>query len=93
MGDWPAKGGQKLCIVQAKNLKLPMNSDPKVWKYAGAGASTMLFNDFYLGSEHPGGANFLLGDGSARFLNESISFTVYQDLGTIAGGEANRLNQ
>jgi prepilin-type processing-associated H-X9-DG protein len=89
--DWPATGGTKICIVTAKNLKLPMNSDPKIWKYGGAGKSTMLFNDFFLGSEHPGGANFLFGDGSAKFLNETISFPIYQDLGTIAGGETNKL--
>jgi prepilin-type N-terminal cleavage/methylation domain-containing protein/prepilin-type processing-associated H-X9-DG protein len=88
---WPETGGSKLCIVTAKNLKLPMNSDPKIWKYGGAGKSTMLFNDFFLGSEHPGGAIFLFGDGSANFLNETISFPIYQEFGTIAGGETNKL--
>jgi prepilin-type N-terminal cleavage/methylation domain-containing protein/prepilin-type processing-associated H-X9-DG protein len=49
-------------------------------------------------SQHPGGANFLLGDGSVRFLKETIdmgspsytppvSYGVYRKLSTIKGGE------
>lgn len=32
------------------------------------------------GSNHPGGANFVLGDSSGRFLNETISMTTLQRL-------------
>lgn len=35
----------------------------------------------------PGGANFAMGDGSVHFFSESIDFTLFGDLGTIAGGE------
>jgi prepilin-type N-terminal cleavage/methylation domain-containing protein/prepilin-type processing-associated H-X9-DG protein len=49
----------------------------------------------YYGSEgtseafafHPGGANFLLGDGSVRFLKETIPMRTFAGLITRAGGE------
>jgi prepilin-type processing-associated H-X9-DG protein len=38
-------------------------------------------------SLHPGGANFLLADGSVRFIREDIDFRAYQALSSIQGGE------
>lgn len=38
-------------------------------------------------SKHPGGADFAFGDGSVRFLNETISHEVYRCLGNRADGE------
>ena len=38
-------------------------------------------------SFHPGGANFVLGDGAVRFLSETIEPTVYQQLGHRADGK------
>jgi prepilin-type N-terminal cleavage/methylation domain-containing protein/prepilin-type processing-associated H-X9-DG protein len=38
-------------------------------------------------SMHPGGANFLFGDGSVHFLRSTINGKTYQSLCTIAGGE------
>ena len=39
------------------------------------------------GSEHPGGAQFLRGDGSVVFLSETINLRTQAALGTIDGGE------
>ena len=38
-------------------------------------------------SMHPGGANFLFGDGSVHFLASGIDGYTFQYMGTIAGGE------
>jgi prepilin-type N-terminal cleavage/methylation domain-containing protein/prepilin-type processing-associated H-X9-DG protein len=39
-------------------------------------------------SYHPGGVNALFGDGSARFVKDSINGRTWRALGTIAGSEA-----
>jgi prepilin-type N-terminal cleavage/methylation domain-containing protein/prepilin-type processing-associated H-X9-DG protein len=38
-------------------------------------------------SYHPGGVNALLGDGSVRFVKQSVNGQVWRALGTVAGGE------
>ncbi len=38
-------------------------------------------------SHHPGGVNLLFGDGSVRFIKDSVNLVVWQALGTRAGGE------
>ena len=42
-------------------------------------------DDFH--SLHPGGSNFLIGDGSIRFVKETINPQVFSYLATRAGGE------
>jgi prepilin-type N-terminal cleavage/methylation domain-containing protein len=42
-------------------------------------------DDFF--SPHPGGAYFLLGDGSVRFIKQSVNMEVYRGLSSRNGGE------
>ncbi len=43
------------------------------------------------GSQHPGGANFALGDGSVRFLDESIDLNMYRQLSQIDSGQVKQV--
>ncbi len=49
--------------------------------------SIATFNDIAFGSMHSAGANFLMGDGSARFILDSINLGTYRALASIDGGE------
>lgn len=43
------------------------------------------FQDFR--SYHPGGINATVGDGSTRFITDSVTLEIFQGLGTLDGGE------
>jgi len=46
------------------------------------------FNDISFGSNHVGGTNFLLGDGSVRIVRDAVGFAVYQAMSSYNGKEA-----
>ncbi|MDY0168939.1 MAG: DUF1559 domain-containing protein [Thermoguttaceae bacterium] len=60
-----------------KNVAYPINP----------GATLGRFNDAGFGSQHPGGTQFLLADGSTHFVSESINFDVYLSTASRDGGE------
>lgn len=52
-----------------------------------AGTSDNVANNSGFGSLHPGGAQFLLGDGSTHFIAETVDLTTYDRLGQRNDGE------
>ena len=63
----------------AKNVVNGINTTP----YNGSNN----FNDVSFGSQHTGGCNFALGDGSVRFIRDSITLNTYLSLASMNGGE------
>ncbi len=66
-----------------KNVTYPINSTFY--------NSSNNFNDISFGSNHSGGCHFLLGDGSVRFVSESIDLNLYKALASVKSGEAAQL--
>jgi len=60
-------------------------TDPVAW---ASDARNLGMGQFGFRSQHPGGANFVMGDGSVRFIKETIDvIRVFRPLSTRAGGE------
>lgn len=51
------------------------------------GTAAFAAYEFSFGSKHTGGANFGFGDGSVRFLSQSVDLVTYRGLGSRNGGE------
>jgi prepilin-type N-terminal cleavage/methylation domain-containing protein len=63
--------------LTSKNIRFPLNS-----------GNDDLWNSVAMGSNHPGGAQFARGDGSVRFVPETIDFNIYLAMASRDGGEA-----
>ncbi len=63
----------------AKNVATPINST----YYNGSNN----FNNISFGSNHSGGTNFCLGDGSVRFISDTISLPLYMAMASINSRE------
>ena len=73
---WTRGGQRNEFMAPAKNLAQNINGD-----------DTTNFNDMSFGSNHTGGCQFLLGDGSVHFISENIDYNTYLAGGSIGGGE------
>ncbi|HEY2157112.1 MAG TPA: DUF1559 domain-containing protein [Isosphaeraceae bacterium] len=71
------------------NTVVPPNSTQYKWGTckSGQGGSPEGVNYANSSSAHSGGCNFLMGDGSVRFIKSTISLQTYWSIGTRANGE------
>ena len=72
------------------NTVVPPNSKQYKWNECrnGCGGCSPDTSDYVNAqSNHSGGANFLMGDGSVKFVKDSISYLTYWSIGTKANGE------
>jgi len=72
------------------NTVVPPNSKTWAWNTcqhycAGCAPSEAVFSNAQ--SNHPGGVNVMLADGSVRFVKDSIGQLTWMALGTMANGE------
>jgi prepilin-type N-terminal cleavage/methylation domain-containing protein/prepilin-type processing-associated H-X9-DG protein len=79
-----AQGDAFLACGVPMNFKLPAN-----FATLDGATQQLLFDDRInaFGSGHTGGANFAMGDGSVRFITQTISPVTFLALGTKSGGE------
>ncbi|MEW4564467.1 DUF1559 domain-containing protein [Bremerella sp. JC770] len=75
---WTSSG---LYLATTKNHRYPINIGVKNPSF------TMVANNGGYGSQHPGGTNFTMADGSVVFLPETIEFSTYLALASRGGGE------
>ena len=60
---------------------------PEDWDWVDENDGGDTYMSLTASSNHSGGVNAAFGDGSVHFIKNSISPTVWRNLGTIAGGE------
>ena len=71
------------------NTITPPNSQQYPWGSCAVHAGMFAGSSEIVGtsSNHPGGANFLFGDGSVHFIKSTVQMRTYWSLGTRADGE------
>jgi prepilin-type N-terminal cleavage/methylation domain-containing protein len=55
-------------------------------------ATSTVYNDIALASQHPGGTNFVLCDASVRLVTENIPLGIYKAIASRDGGESQQLD-
>jgi prepilin-type N-terminal cleavage/methylation domain-containing protein/prepilin-type processing-associated H-X9-DG protein len=88
-GDRPYFGATDVCLgtneVRAASPR-PVQYTPEFYR-PGSLNDPPDYHSWHFWSLHPGGSNFLFGDGSCRNLVYTIDQTLFTSLGTYKGGE------
>lgn len=76
------RGSRNTCIAGSKNVFAPINV------HSTAGSNNYgFFNDGDFGSEHPGGAQFCMANGSVHFVSEEVDHDIFLSTASRNGGE------
>ncbi len=96
-GYWSPTGGQlgltdiTMSSLAPINYRLPFNFANRPGSISSSAtfeaSAESIRRLCAFGSQHTGGAQFAMADGSARFISENIDATVFRSLSTRAGGE------
>jgi prepilin-type N-terminal cleavage/methylation domain-containing protein/prepilin-type processing-associated H-X9-DG protein len=81
--NWTQKNGTIWIGGDAANRYYYNNAIVSASTYYSINGAAGSFN---ITSAHPGGAQFLFGDGSTRLISETIDLNTYRDLGAINSG-------
>ncbi len=73
-----------VALLSTKNHRWPINAGKD-------GTLTMKFNNGGYGSEHPGGMNVGMMDGSVKFVSETIDMNIYRSAASRGAGEPTTL--
>ncbi|OWK39453.1 DUF1559 domain-containing protein [Fimbriiglobus ruber] len=79
--DWVRGVGLGNGMASCRNVQYAINTP-----YNG------IYNDISFSSQHTGGAQFVMGDGSVRFVQASIDLVVYKSTASMNGGEVQVAN-
>jgi len=82
-GQWRMNSWGRLCGPVCY-----LNQDIKTLPYVQWKNTNCAASDYSFSSKHPGGAQFVLGDGSVVFLPDSIDTTLYAYLANIRDRQA-----
>jgi len=80
----PVKNGGPACLTSTGPFAYPTLGNPPGWVNSPA---CLDLGQFGFRSKHPGGANFLFGDGSVKFIKQTVDKNTYRALGTRDKGE------
>lgn len=84
MGTYQSDDNEGYACAWDHDVARTTNALPQADGKLGTGAGGNIF-----GSSHSGGANYVMVDGTVRFINYSITLASFQALGTVGKGDLN----
>jgi prepilin-type N-terminal cleavage/methylation domain-containing protein/prepilin-type processing-associated H-X9-DG protein len=80
----PVRSGGPICLTSTGPFATPQYGNPPGWVNS---PECLNLGQFGFRSQHPGGGNFVFGDGSVRFIKQTINMPTYRALSTRKFGE------